>query len=165
MRGILKAGTALVLAAGLAGCGDEPGPADIGTVLGGKSSAQREREAAEAQRRANKVPIESVAGIEIGRTSNGLLLTAYGVAPGMGYSLPALRVRREGQPGPDGFIEFDFVASEPIPGIDYPATDPRARQVRADLPISLRALQNARGIRVWALQNQRDITFGRRDEG
>lgn len=154
-----------LLAATLTGCGDSSGPADIGTVIGGVSSAERARREEEAARRANKVPVEQVLGIELGRTSNGLLLTAYGLAPALGYSLPALRVRRQGQPAPDGFLEFDLVASEPAPGVQFPQGDQRARQIRADLPLSLKSLRNIRGIRVWAIRNQSSVAFGGPDDG
>ena len=103
---------ALALLAG--GCGDTGTVADdIGTLWGQESTAERQTREEALARRQNKVPLQAVQSVEIGRTSNGILLTAHGTAPGLGYSLPALRVRRGGELGPDGYQEFDFVATAP----------------------------------------------------
>lgn len=151
----------LVLTATLAlgACGGVGSIGDVGTLWGEESSADRaEREALEA-RKANKVPMQAVRAVEVGRTSNGILLTAFGTAPGLGYSLPTLRVRRGGQPSNDGYLEFDLVATEPAPGLNLPLGDVRSRAIRADLPIDIRALQGVRGLRVLALQGQMQVNF------
>lgn len=150
---------AIPLVAMLAACGDDAGPADLGTLWGAESSAERAAREAEAARRANKVPMRTVRGVEIGRTSTGILLTAYGSAPGPGYSLPALRVRRDGKPAGDGFLEFDLVASVPAPGIELPPATSRNLSVRADLPINIRALRGVAGLRVLALEGQVQVNF------
>lgn len=147
------------LIAVLTACSDDPGPADIGTLWGAESSAERAAREAEAARRANKVPMRSVLGVEIGRTSTGILLTAYGIAPGPGYSLPALRVRRDGQPASDGFLEFDLVASVPAPGAVLPPATPRNLEIRADQPVNVRALRGVAGLRVMALDGQVQVNF------
>ena len=149
----------LPLIAGLSACGDTDVIGDVDTLWGGESKADREaREALEARRR-NKVPMREVRTVEIGRTANGILLTALGTAPGLGYSLPTLRVRRDGKPAGDGYLEFDFVATEPAPGLNLPRGDVRSRSVRADLPIDIRALQGVRGLRVHALQGEVQVNF------
>ena len=151
---------AVPLVAALAACGSTGTIGDdIGTIWGGESTAERERREALAARRLNKVPVQAVRSVEIGRTANGIILTAFGTAPGLGYSLPALRVRRDGQPGPDGYLEFDLVATEPVQGLELPPGTTRTRAVRADLPIDLRALRGVAGLRVMALQNEVSIAF------
>ncbi len=80
----------LAAALGLAGCGG-----------GGDEAEQAAEQAVEAARFA---PVDKVLNVEIGRTRNGYLISATGLAPGLGYGAPELRARREGRPGPDGFI-------------------------------------------------------------
>ena len=151
--------TALALLAALVACSDNETVGDIGTLWGEESSAERKAREELQARRENKVPVQAVRSVEIGRTSNGILLTAFGTAPGLGYSLPALRVRRGGKPAADGYLDFDFVASEPAPGFDLPPGNTRTRAIRADLPIDLRALTGIRGLRVWSLQGQVQVDF------
>ena len=149
----------LTAAFALSACSTIGSVGDVGTLWGEESSADKaEREALEA-RKNNKVPMEAVRALEVGRTTNGILLTAFGTAPGLGYSLPALRVRRGGRPANDGYLEFDFVATEPAPGLNLPRGDIRSRSVRADLPIDIRALQGVRGLRVHALQGEVQVNF------
>ncbi|MEM7056921.1 MAG: hypothetical protein AAF557_04985 [Pseudomonadota bacterium] len=100
----------------------------------------------------NKVPVQSVGKVEIGRTRDGYLITVFGTAPGIGYAAPELRVRRGGQPAADGFLEFDFIAVRPADAATLPPGTTRARAIRADLPISARELSRAAGIRVLALR-------------
>ena len=108
-----------------------------------------EKAAAEAEAVAESfAPVERVVNIEIGRTRNGAAVTANGVAPGLGFSSPELRARREGKPGPDGFLDFDFVARAPDPGFAMGEGVTAARMVRADVLLSPRELQGVRGIRV-----------------
>jgi hypothetical protein len=153
---VLAAPLALMLTA----CGETGTIADdIGTLWGEESTAERERRAALEARRQNKVPVQAVRSVEIGRTSNGILITAFGTAPGLGYSLPALRVRRNGQPASDGYIEFDFVATAPAEGVELPPGTTRTRALRADLPVEMRALRGVRGFRVMALQGAIQIDF------
>lgn len=149
---------ALAAALLLGGCGAF---GDIQTLWGGESRAeQAEREAVETAITA-QVPIEAVGGVEIGRTRNGFLITAYGTAPGLGYSLPHLRPRHDGRPGPDGYLEYDFVATEPPLGFDLPPGTARTRTLRADLPVKASDLQGAAGIRVMALRGGAQVDFAR----
>lgn len=145
----------------LAGCGD-PGDVteDIGTLWGEESSA----EIAERQRierlKTIKVPVQAVRSVEIGRTRDGFIITAFGTAPGLGFSLPALRVRRSGQPSSDGFVEYDFVATEPADGIALPSGgSTNARALRADLPVRIEDLRGAAGIRVLAINGGVQLPF------
>ncbi len=140
----------------LAGCGAF---GDIQTLWGGESRAEKaERQAVETAVAA-QVPVQEVTRVEIGRTRNGFLITAYGTAPGLGYSLPHLRPRREGRPGLDGYIEYDFVATEPAVGFDLPAGTQRTRAIRADLPVATDDLRGAAGIRVLAVRGGAQLDF------
>lgn len=143
----------------LGGCSTGTFLDDIPTVWGGESRADEERREAVAAAEATPVPVEAVRGIEIGRTRDGFLITAYGTAPGLGYSLPRLRPRREGAPGLDGFVEYDFVASAPPPGFDLPPGTARTRTVRADLPVKAADLRGVAGIRVMALRGGAQLDF------
>ncbi|HET7410025.1 MAG TPA: hypothetical protein VFJ13_07475 [Paracoccaceae bacterium] len=135
----------------LGACGDND------TLWGGESEAEAAERLAEAQ--AVQVPIQTVRNVEIGRTRDGFLITAYGMAQGLGYSTPTLRPRRGGAPGIDGYIEYDFVASEPPAGFDLPSGSPQMRQLRADLPVSANALRGAAGIRVLGLSGGAQLDF------
>ena len=112
-----------------------------------------EEEAAAAQQavvEASYEPVEEVRQIEIGRTRNGLVITAYGLAPGPGYAAPELRPRREGRPGPDGFLDYDFVARAPLNPPATASASPRAREVRGDVLVEVRDLRGVTGIRIHA---------------
>ena len=105
-------------------------------------------------------PVSEVRQIEIGRTRDGLVITAYGVAPGLGYAGPDLRPRRDGRPGPDGFLDYDFVVRAPF---DPPAAtaepSARARQVRADELVNIREMRGVQGIRVHAAEGGMMMPF------
>lgn len=107
----------------------------------------------------NKVPVQSIARVEVGRTRDGYLISAFGTAPGLGYALPELRVRRSGQPAADGFLEYDFIAVQPDQGLKLPPGTTRTRAIRADLPIRTRDLRRIRGIRVFALSGGVQVAF------
>jgi len=104
-------------------------------------------------------PIETVSHIEIGRTRNGYVITARGVAPGLGYGAPELRVRRQGKAGPDGFIDFDFVAQAPDPSFNLGEGTLQARAIRADLHVTARELQGAAGIRIHGVSGGLRMLF------
>jgi hypothetical protein len=142
----MRIGSALVTAAALA----------VALGLGGCSwfSSDDEPDAAAADEAASEAiyePIAAVRQIEIGRTRNGYVITVQGIAPGLGYGAPELRVRRQGSPGPDGIIDFDFVAQAPDPGFNLGEGTIEAREIRADLMITAAELQGAVGIRVHGL--------------
>jgi hypothetical protein len=132
-------------------------------ALGGCSwfSSDDEAEAAaeQAEAAALYVPIEAVRHVEIGRTRNGYVITARGVAPGLGHSAAELRARREGKAGSDGFIDFDFVARAPDPGLNLGQGAVQARMVRADLHVTARDLQGAVGIRIHGVEGGLQMRF------
>ena len=124
------------------------------------SSDDDEAELAEqAAAEAIFVPVETVRDIEIGRTRNGFVITAFGVAPGLGHGAPELRARREGKVGPDGFLDFDFVAQAPDPGFNLGQGTEQARTIRADLQVKGRDLRGAVGIRVHGVSGGVQMRF------
>jgi hypothetical protein len=143
----------------LGGCSTGTVLDDIPTVWGGESRADEARRETVEEARTTPVPVESVRNLEIGQTRNGFLITAYGTAPGLGYSLPRLRPRRGGAPGIDGYVEYDFVASEPPAGFDLPPGSARTRTLRADLPVRAAELRGAAGIRVLAMRGGAQLDF------
>lgn len=138
---------AAVLMLGLGGC------SWLG--LGGKD----DEKAVEVEVEAFYEPVEAVRNIEIGRTRDGAAVTAYGYAPGLGYSAPELRPRREGNIGPDGYLDFDFFARAPAPGFGLGQGELRARLVRADMLLTLRALEGVRGIRIHGASGGLQVAF------
>ena len=171
MQGRFLIGAALASALALSGCSsseDASQPTessggsllgDIGTLWGEESQKTKAERAARLQAAQIKVPVTAVRSVELGRTRDGFLITAFGTAPGLGYALPALRVRRSGAPGVDGYIEYDFVASEPAPGFNLPQGTTQSRALRADLAVSLQQLRGAAGIRVLALNGGVQMDF------
>ena len=159
-------GIAIALTLAVAGCGGsnegyyETGTTyDIGTLWGEESSADRERRLAQEQRIRTKVPVTAVRSVEMGRTRDGFLITAFGTAPGLGYSLPVLRARRGGRPDAEGYVEFDFVATEPAPGAALPPGSSQARAMRADLAVAVADLKGISGIRVLARSGGVQVDF------
>ena len=132
---------------------------DVPTVWGGESRADEARREAVDEALTVQVPVEAVRNVEIGRTRTGFLVTAYGAAPGLGYSLPRLRPRRGGAPGADGYVEYDFVASAPPAGFELPPGTVRTRMLRADLPVEAATLRGTAGIRVLALRGGAQLDF------
>jgi len=104
------------------------------------------------------VQVLAVRAVEIGRTRDGLVITAYGTAPGLGYGSPTLQTRREGQPASDGFVDYDFVALPPDPGFELPQGSVEARELRADALVKIEDLQGAAGIRVHG--RERSVQMG-----
>jgi hypothetical protein len=132
--------------------------------LGGCSlfSSDDKAEVAAVERAASEAlyaPIEAVRRIEIGRTRDGYVITVLGIAPGLGYGAPELRVRRQGSPGPDGIIDFDFVAQAPDPGFNLGVGAVEARAIRADLMITAKELQGVAGIRVHGVSGGLQMKF------
>ena len=105
------------------------------------------------------VPVEVVRYIEIGRTRNGYVITARGEAPGLGHGAPELRARREGKVGPDGFIDYDFVAQAPDPNLNLGQGTVQARMIRADLHVTARDLQGAVGVRIHGVSGGLQMLF------
>ncbi|MGF1551936.1 MAG: hypothetical protein ACFBWO_05450 [Paracoccaceae bacterium] len=109
--------------------------------------------------RARTEPVASIARREIGRTRDGFVLTAFGEAPGAGYGAPVLAPRREGRPGADGFVEYDFLARPPDPGFALGRGSQTVRRLRADRLIDAEALRGTRGLRVFSAGNASQIAF------
>ncbi|MEM9100296.1 MAG: hypothetical protein AAGC79_17425 [Pseudomonadota bacterium] len=105
------------------------------------------------------VPIQAVREIEIGRTRDGFVVTAFGTAPALGFANPELRIRRQGQPGVDGFLDFDFIASPPRPGLERGQGTIAARELRADAILKTEALSGVAGIRIHALSGGVQLVF------
>ncbi len=135
--GIQAIAVALIATLGLSGCG------------GGDDEAEQAVE--QVTEAARFAPVDKVLNVEIGRTRNGFLISATGLAPGLGYGAPELRARREGRPGPDGFIDYDLVAQAPDPRRNLGQGEVSARRITAGLPVRSDALRGATGIRVHGL--------------
>ena len=132
-------------------------------VLGGcglfGGDDEEEQAAVQQQPAALYESVVEVEDIEIGRTRDGLVITAIGLAPGVGYASPDLRPRRDGQPGPDGYLDFDFVARAPLTPVAGGQNATRARLIRADHLIAIRDLRGARGIRIHAAEGGMLMNF------
>lgn len=110
-------------------------------------------------------PVLNVQRLEIGRTHDGVALTAFGLVPHQDWFSPLLVARRDGLPGPDGFVEYDFVAAPPElnqwpyaePYEPGPAGDPSQRLIRADAEIPAANLSLAAGLRVHGSGGARAI--------
>jgi hypothetical protein len=128
-----------------------------GGLWGDDGEAEEAERLAATEAEAAQVPIQLVRTVEIGRTRDGFLITAYGTASSPGFSRPQLQARRDGAPGIDGYVEYDFVATQPPPGVDLPGG--RSQLLRADLPVRASALRGAAGIRVLGLTGGAQIDF------
>ena len=143
----------LLAALSLGACGETD------TLWGGESDAREAGRLAAEAAQSVQVPVETVSAVEIGRTRDGFLITAHGIAPGPGYALPTLRPRRGGAPGFDGYVEYDFVATEPPAGLDLPQGTARNRLLRADLPVGAGQLRGAAGVRVLGQTGGAQLDF------
>lgn len=103
-------------------------------------------------------PVDEIRGIEIGRTRDGIVVTAFGIAPTLGYADPRLEARRGGRVAEDGFLDFDFVATIPDPAAAVPG-NPEARLLRADRLITIEAARQARGLRIHGVSGGRAVAF------
>lgn len=130
-----------------------------GLAVTGCSGGSDEEAAAPVSTEPQRQPVEEVDRLELGQTRTGIALAAYGQAPGIGYTGPRLVARRNGAPGPDGLIDFDFLLTPPDPGLNLPRGEGNARRVRVDLLLTGRDLIGARGMRVYGTSNFREITF------
>lgn len=112
-------------------------------------------------------PVAGVSTLELGAVHGGLMLTAYGEAPRAGWYRPRLNPRREGLPGPDGFIDYDFEAAPPElnGGAEVAGSSPAALAVRGDVEVHDSALAGAVGLRVHAESGAVAIALPRPAEG
>lgn len=104
--------------------------------------------------------VATVGKIEIGAMHDAVAVTAFGEAPSSGWFAPRLRPRGDGRPGPDGFLEYDFVAAPPElnGGTPQPVGTAAQRAIRADLALPLEMAKAASGVRVFA---QRGVSAAR----
>ena len=131
-------------------------------ALGACSSKEKKREeqaAEEAIEAARFEPVDKVLNIEIGRTRNGYVVSVVGLAPGLGYGAPELRPRREGNVGPDGFLDYDFIVQAPDPKLNLGQGEVSARRVQMGLQVKAEDLRGATGIRVHAVTGGLQMAF------
>lgn len=136
--------------------------AALGAMVGGCSlfgGDEPEAEAQAALAARQPVPIQALRNIEIGRTRDGYAISAFGTAPTTGYGGASLRARREGQPAPDGYLDFDFVAIPPDPALNMPQGTIDARAIRADAQLPASRLRGVAGLRVHSLTNSGQVDF------
>ena len=140
----------LVASLALTGCG----------AFGSDDDEKAEEAAAEAAAQAALIePIEQVLAVEVGRTRNGYVISANGLAPGLGYSAPELRPRRDGRPGLDGFIDYDFTVQAPDPRRQLGQGTPSARRIQVRHQIKNDDLRGAIGLRVHGLRGGVQMRF------
>lgn len=144
---------AAALALALAGCSTEENLVNVPgvefSVLGPSTEAPAPAAPASISERRQ---VQSVERLEFGAIHEGRMMTAWGHAPESDWFSPRLEVRRDGLPGPDGFIEFDFVAAPPAlnGGEQGPLGTEAQRRIRADLPLSRALTDGAVGVRIFA---------------
>ncbi|MDT8343061.1 MAG: hypothetical protein RQ752_01400 [Thermohalobaculum sp.] len=147
----LVAGLGLALAAGLSGCSLFGGEEEASTgLLFDKPEAAALRPPA---------PVQALRNIEIGRTRDGYAIVAYGTAPTTGFGAASLAPRRDGQPGTDGYLDFDFVAVPPDPALNMPQGSIASRAIRADTFLTIKQVGTVRGLRVHSATNSGQVDF------
>lgn len=127
--------------------------------LFGGGDEEEEAAAAPVAVQPQAVIMAEITGLEVGRTRDGIVLTAIGLAPGIGFAEPRLAARRNGLPDSQGIVDFDFVATPPDAGFNLGAGDPRARLIRADRLIGVDEMRGVAGLRVHAANGVRQIVF------
>lgn len=140
---------AVAMALTVAGCSTEGGTGvEIAVLEPSTAPAKPETLATVRERR----QVQSVERLEFGAIYDGRMMTAWGHAPESDWFSPRLEIRREGLPGPDGFIEFDLVAAPPAlnGGETGPVGTLAQRRVRADVPLLTVLTDGATGVRVYA---------------
>lgn len=102
----------------------------------------------------------SVIDLDVGRTFDGILVTARGETETAGWSSAALRPRADGVSPEAGILAFDLVARPPAtPTTGALAALPAARRVEAALLLSLPALQGVSELRVHGQTGSATVTF------
>lgn len=135
----IRMAAALAAALTAAACADDPAP-----------EAAAPPPADEA---VTRVAVDQALTAEIGRTHDGFVLSATGLAQGVGWRAARLRPVTV-VAGPDGFIEFVLVAEPPA------ARDPGLQQrIRADTVLAPEQLAFARGARVSARAGTAETLF------
>lgn len=103
----------------------------------------------------DKQMIQRVGSMEIGRTFNGVNLTAYGLSDSIGWRDPELRPRGA-VPGPDGIINLEFVARPPVEAKPGPVP---VRLMRADIAFDMATMRQSRGVRIEAREGALQAAF------
>ncbi|QIE54589.1 hypothetical protein G5B40_03530 [Pikeienuella piscinae] len=147
MKRIGAALASILTAVALSGCS--------GSIFGDDA----EEAAAQAAQLPHKIPVERIETMELGRLYDGYMLTAYAIAPGVGYYQPELRPRYEGGLSADGFYEFDFLVRPPEDLTIDPGAPLSARMVRGDFELPVDKLRGAAGVRVWSAQDSVEGRF------
>jgi len=157
-----SASVALLALAALAGCESSNVPGVRFTVLEPSQPA----EPPPAPTTTVKTLVLRADSIEVGVLPKGRLLTVFGEAPETGWYLPELSPRGDGLPGPDGFLEFDFIAAPPqLNGQpEPPRGTPAQRRVRADRVLDEAQLFGVVGVRVFAEAGPTAFRFPAFDE-
>jgi hypothetical protein len=90
-----------------------------------------------------------VVDVEVGTLRDGYMLTVFGETPTPGWSSAELRLM-DTMPGPDGFLDVDFVALPPTgePTIEAAGAPERMRRVRGDLVLPEDQRRRLSGVRV-----------------
>lgn len=158
-RAPLRAALALgLLTLGACGGADDAPTVEVG-VLEPSEQAQRARPGALIAPQTFR-SVARIERLEIGAVYGGVMLTAYGTAPAAGWYAPRLTPRRNGLPGPDGFVEFDLEAAPPeLNGGALVDAAARSGGVRGDLDLQRNALAGAVGLRVHGADNAMAIAL------
>lgn len=149
MRAVFKSVAIMALTLGVGACS---------TLEDMDSGFVDEEAAAERRLGPPKEAVEKVESLELGRLYRGYMLIAEGTAPALGYYSPELRIRYDGELGPDGFYEFDLVAIAPKEPVEGP-NDPALRRLRGDYQLTPDMLRNARGVRVYGANDSVEGRF------
>lgn len=105
-----------------------------------------------------KILLNQVEKLELGRLERGYMLTVIGAAATTGFWAPELRLRNGGALATDSFYEFDFIAAKP--NVKPKGVAPlNARLIRADYEITPEMLRAARGVRIYTADGSVDGRF------
>ena len=102
----------------------------------------------------------SITDVDVGRTFDGILVTARGETETAGWSAAMLRPRAADLTLDIGVLAFDLVARPPATApTGALAALPAARRVETALPLSLQALQGVSELRVHSQTNAAAVSF------
>lgn len=104
-----------------------------------------------------RVQMNSVDKLELGRVYRGYMLSVEGTAPSVGHFDSLLTPRGTGVAS-DGFLEFDLVAQPPFDPPIRAGTSVQLR-IRADVELTEEQIKSAAGIRVYSLSNALERQF------
>lgn len=130
------------------------------SIFGGNDGEDETLEArTQAPQERPREPVIEVERVEIGQTRDGIALTAFGIAPGLGYGRPRLVARRGGAPAEDGYLDFDFFVTPPDPSLALGQGERSARRVRVDLIVPNDRLRGRSGIRIHGVETGVRVPF------